>query len=44
MLMFVVLLICAFPIGMCLGIASMLPNLIGGSTVGGTYIDRKSVV
>ncbi len=40
MLLFVVLLICAFPIGMCLGIASMLPNLIGGSTVGGTYIVR----
>ncbi len=41
MLLFVVLLICAFPIGMTLGIASILPNLIGGSTVSGIYIIRS---
>lgn len=41
MLLFVVLLICAFPIGMTLGIASMLPSMIGGSTVSGVYIIRS---
>lgn len=38
---FVVLLIAAFPIGMTLGIVSILPNLIGGSTVSGIYIIRS---
>lgn len=38
---FIVLLIAAFPIGMTLGIVSILPNLIGGSTVSGIYIIRS---
>lgn len=38
---FVVLLLAAFPIGMTLGIVSILPNLIGGSTVSGIYIIRS---
>lgn len=38
---FIVLLICAVPISMTLGIVSILPNLIGGSTVSGIYIIRS---
>lgn len=41
MLLFVILLISAFPIGMTLGIASMLPSMIGGSTVSGVYVIRS---
>lgn len=38
---FVVLLIAAVPISMTLGMVSILPNLIGGSTVSGIYVIRS---
>ncbi len=40
-LVFIVLLVAAVPISMTLGMVSVLPNLIGGSTVSGIYVIRS---
>lgn len=40
-IVFVVLLVAAVPISMTLGMVSILPNLIGGSTVSGIYVIRS---